>query len=196
VALHSRREVLDVLFAALSVGSLGCRRGDSIARERVCVHVLDPLGSVPDPLLERRRHATVKSAANRLFELGLPELLLCTTKVRFLEMFPYFWPLTRDEVDRFRRTVTVRFERATLTGPDDVEALVKTLRDHGEGWRVPGMTSAVILTLNDASIGWADAVVAASRDARIEELVVFKDPSVPPYLCDYPALQKGFRRPP
>jgi hypothetical protein len=50
--------------------------------------------------------------------------------------------------------------------------------------------------MNDCTRHWAAAVAAASREGGADEMVVFKDPTIPPYLCDQPALQKGFRRPP
>ena len=60
----------------------------------------------------------------------------------------------------------------------------------------PEQTAALILTLNDYTRYWSSHVITRWRNSTVKELVIFKDPTRAPYLCDYQALQKGFKRPP
>jgi hypothetical protein len=52
------------------------------------------------------------------------------------------------------------------------------------------------LTLNDLTRNTCRQLVNICREKRVAELVVFKDPSKPPYLCSYPSRQKGFKKKP
>jgi len=55
---------------------------------------------------------------------------------------------------------------------------------------------AVILTLNDYTKYTCPHLIESCRINKIDELIIFKDPSRPPYLCSHPSQQKGFKRPP
>ena len=56
--------------------------------------------------------------------------------------------------------------------------------------------SVGVFTYNDFTRFFARRLLLAFRSAGLSEVVVFKDPRLPPYLCDAPARQKRFRRPP
>jgi hypothetical protein len=193
----TRRDFLVRLSAAHAAFFLGCQRSggeDWLARERVCIHVFDPRGLIAKPLL-----ADLGSPPERgnqaYFNFGLPELAVCSTQEKFLQMFQYFWPVTQDEIAHLRRTVEVKFQRAAINGADDVQQLGSFLRDHQAG-QARGTTSAVLLTYNDYTRFWARAVIRAAQETKVDEFVLFKNPALPPYLCDYPAAQKGFKKPP
>jgi hypothetical protein len=131
-----------------------------------------------------------------LFTVGLPELLVCSTAGTLVDLFPYFWPLTREEFQAFSNSIKIEWVTDTLKDETDI----RRLRDHleaaaGQG-PVSGRTVTVVLTMNEYTRYWASGVAAASREGNAGELVIFKDPSVPPYLCDHRALQKSFRKPP
>jgi hypothetical protein len=40
------------------------------------------------------------------------------------------------------------------------------------------------------------SLVDLCRNGDIEELIIIKNPARAPYLCSYPSLQKGFKKPP
>jgi len=75
----------------------GCGRGDWFARERVCVHVYRPDQFLPLPLLEVPHAFPPARDGAALFGLGLPELLVCSHPRPLLQVFEYFWPLTKEE---------------------------------------------------------------------------------------------------
>jgi len=194
----TRRDFLVRLSAAHAAMIVGCQRTggqDWIGRERVCVHVFHPRGSIPKPLLEIAGRAPERGN-KAYFGFGLPELAVCTSQPKFLEMFPYFWPVTREEIARLRQTMEVKFQRAAVTGANDVEELGTFLRAHDGDAPRHGTSTAVLLTYNDYTRFWTPAVIRTAQDTMVDEFVLFKDPTLPPYLCDYPASQKGFKRPP
>ena len=194
----TRRDFLVRLSAAHAAMLLGCQRTggqDWLGRERVCVHVFNPRGPIPKPLLDNAGRAPDRGN-KAYFGFGLPELAVCTTQQKFLEMFQYFWPVTREEIARLRQTMEVKFQRVTITGADDVEEFGRVLRAHSRDVQRHGKSSAIVLTYNDYTRFWTPAVIRTAQDAMVDEIVLFKDPTLPPYLCDYPASQKGFKRPP
>jgi hypothetical protein len=132
----------------------------------------------------------------RRFQTGIPELLVCTTATGFLSLFQYFWPVSRDELKSLQTQVSVWFEKSEILGREDIDDLARYLSVRGNELRSGGWTSAVALTLNDYTAYWSSDVVALWRDSGVDEFVVFKDPRQAPYLCDYPSLQRGFKRPP
>ncbi|KPJ75361.1 MAG: hypothetical protein AMJ54_15220 [Deltaproteobacteria bacterium SG8_13] len=192
----SRREVLRFFMVALPAAAIGWKRIDFFDRELVCVHVYDPAQELPSPLLDPAGTAVRRSAAGPVFHVGLPELVLCRTKTGLLRFYPYFWPVSRSEVDQLRGSVQVLHQSRTIAGKKDVDTLLEKLLEHRQPGDRENGSLAVIFTLNDATRDACAAVVDVCRSMRVGELVVFKDPSRPPYLCSYPSRQKGFKRPP
>jgi len=190
----TRRELLQRLSVAWGAATLGCQKSDWFGKELVCIHIFGRQDPIPAPLLEKPSGAPGRRPPE-LFQVGLPELILCTTRTKFLDMFQYFWPFTRPELEQLQRAMTVEFQRATLSGAHDIAALQQRLNEQ-ESLRKPGTTTAVILTFNDATRHWASRLVEIVREASIDELIILKDPSRPPYLCDYPSRQRGFKKPP
>ncbi len=194
----TRREFLVRLSAAHAAMALGCNQsseGDWLGRERVCIHVFDLREPLPGPLQET--DTAVPPRGNKAyFNPGIPELALCTTSMKFLQMFQYFWPVTREEMARLERTTELRFQRAIINSGREIEEFAAYLRAHRGDSRPPGTSIAALFTFHDYTRQWIAAVVRASQQAGVDEFVLFKDPTLPPYLCDYPSRQKGFRRPP
>lgn len=85
------------------------------------------------------------------------------------------------------------FRVKQLSGEEDIRAAEQWLIGYTPS--APGGAAAVF-THNDFTRFFSRRLVSTFRRFGIEEIVVFKDPTVSPYLCDFPALQKGFRRQP
>lgn len=164
--------------------------------EHVCIHIFTSEILIPKPLLKSYRRVPRRSKRGRLFQVGIPELLVCTTTTGFLNVFQYFWPVSRDEMRYLEEQISVQFEKGEMTGRGDIGDLARYLRTQGDELRSGSGTSAVVLTLNDHTRYWSSDVIPLWRESGIEEFVVFKDPRRAPYLCDYSSLQKGFKRPP
>ena len=192
----TRREVLRLLMIALPAATIGWKRIDFFDRELVCVHVYDPAQELPRPLFEPASHPSRQPADHALFHVGLPELVICKTKISFLHSCPFFWPVTREEVRQTRGSIQVLQQIQSIAGHKHIDDLQKTLEEHRRQGEQKNGHLAVIFTLNDSSAAVCAAVVDACRSSRVNELVLFKDPSRPPYLCSYPSRQKGFKRPP
>jgi hypothetical protein len=111
-------------------------------------------------------------------------------------MFQYFWPFSRDDFARMQQSIEIRHYRPIVRGAPDIDDFAMYLRDHKTELDRGSTSSAVIFTFNEFTRHWTPEVIAASRDAGVKEFVLFKDPTQPPYLCTYPAKQKGFKRPP
>jgi hypothetical protein len=186
----SRRQVLQFLSIVLPADLLTAKFRDNFDKELVCSHVYDLRQPLPGPMLEKRGDTGPRSGGRKYFQIGLPELIICTTKIKFLDMFPYFWPITRQEVQRLHGAIEVVFQRKALSGKDDLTA-VKRMLD-----RQQRQTRAVIFTLNRYTRPWCAGLIKACRQGGADEMLIFKDPSQPPYLCRHPSLQKGFKRPP
>jgi len=194
----SRREFLERL-AAVYAGTVisGCsRRRDRFAQERVCIHVLHPEEFIPAPLLEKTDLQLRRSTTQDYFNIGLPELAVCETRTRLLDLFQYFWPFSRDDFENLQKAVQIRYQKAAINTPLDVAEFAAFLRQDRSQWAKAGASSAVLFTWNDFTRQWSPDLAAACRESAIHEFVVFKNPTEPPYLCDYPAKQKGFKRPP
>jgi hypothetical protein len=131
-----------------------------------------------------------------LFGLGLPELLVCSHPRPLLQVFEYFWPLTKEEFLEFERAATIHWTLDSIEGPEDLQRFREWLKSPRDAALRRGACTAVVFTMNGYTRHWASTVASACRDAHVDELVVFKDPTVSPYLCDHDSLQKGFRRPP
>ncbi len=194
----SRREFLERL-AAVYAGAVtvACsRRGDRFAQERVCIHVLHPQEFLPAPLLEKTDLQPRRRATLDYFNIGLPELAVCETRTMLLDLFQYFWPFSRDDFETLQKAVQIRYQKPAINTSADVAEVAAYLREHRSQWGKAGTGSAVLFTWNDFTRQWSPEIAAACRESAVQEFVVFKNPTEPPYLCDYPAKQKGFKRPP
>lgn len=193
----SRRVVLERLAAACGSAVFGCsRRSDPFARELVCIHIFHPVEPMPAPLLERTPRPPGRGGAEDAFGIGLPELIFCRARTALLDVFQHFWPFSRDDLARLRQSIEIQYSLGVIRSAGDVDDFVAHLRDHPANSAGDLPSSAVILTFNELTRPWTPDVIAASRDAGVDEFVLFKNPTLPPYLCDYPAKQKGFKRPP
>jgi hypothetical protein len=183
----------------LPASALGCKSEgaqDVFDKELVCVHIFKPGFKIPDPLWERYDSITVRGNLPDLFNLKIPELLLCSADKNFLSIFEYFWPIERAEFYDTLRKVTVKYEKIKITEKSDVSEFSGFLKNtHAELKRNIKKT-ALIFTLNDFTRYFAADILNLCQTYGINEIALLKDPSKPPYLCLYPSLQKGFKRPP
>jgi hypothetical protein len=88
------------------------------------------------------------------------------------------------------------FNRPEITGRKDIDELTSYLQEQKISIRSKSTNMALVLTFNEYTKYWVAHLFETWRNAGIGEFVIFKDPSRAPYLCDYPSLQKGFKRPP
>ena len=194
---YTRREILRILYLSLPISLLGCRiNKDAFDEERVCVHVFNKGISIPEPLIKGYDNIPARTVGNKLFEVGIPELLICKTTFSCLDMFQYFWPVTREEFKRLHGSLTVKFERSLITKKEDIEDFSRYLDGQPGSLRSESTKSVVILTLNNYTKYWSSRIITSWQNAGVEELVIFKDPAKAPYLCSFPSVQKGFKRPP
>jgi hypothetical protein len=181
---------------SLPASGLGCGSKDVFDKEHVCVHVFTPDIKIPEPLLERYEDIPARSPMTNLFNIGIPEILLCTTTSSFLQMFQYFWPITREEFQRVHGMISPKFEKPEIIGKADIDAVSKYLEEHRSSLYSKDTKSAILFTFNDYTKYWSAHLVALWQNSNVPELVIFKNPAHAPYLCDFPSLQKGFKRPP
>ncbi len=186
----TRRAYLRRLALVLAAAPLGgCGKRDPFAERCVCIHIFEPGDRLPPPLLEPPRRRGQSSPSRHDFDIGLPELLVCVMPVRLLDVHRYFGPVTRGHRDDLERAASLRFVRATLRSAEDLEALRAFLRRPlavGEG---RAALTTLILTLHGDNRRWLPGVVEAWREARLDQLVILKDPTTPPWLCEFPARQ-------
>ena len=192
----SRREFLRFLFIALPATLFGFKSRDNFDRELVCVHVYNPAQVLPEPLLIQSSEIGQRRPNKKYFQIGLAELILCRTEMKLLDMFQYFWPVSRPEVKRLRGSIKILFEKPVIEGVNSLIDFQKIVEKQNN--LRPGKKEAlvVILTLNDYTKYGCALIADICRSNGIDEFVIFKDPSRPPYLCSYPSQQKGFKRPP
>lgn len=193
---YTRREILRLFSLVLPATLIGCKNRDVFDEELVCVHVFHPECKMPEPLLAVYDYIPRRCKLRDLFQLGIPELILCTTSTDFLSLFQYFWPVTRYEFQRIDGLISARFSKSELSGTGDVVDFSKYLEDHRDALSMRDKKTAIIFTLNDFTKYYTSDLVELWWNYGIKEFVLFKDPSRSPYLCSYPALQKGFKRPP
>jgi hypothetical protein len=193
----SRRDFVERLASAYVATLWGCRKKtDWFARELVCVHVFDPREMLPPPLVQRATRPASRSATQESFSVGLPELVLCRTQRKFLDLFPYFWPISLADFEQIGKLIEILYHKDVLEGTADTDAFAEYVRTHTSDLLQPGSSAAVIFTFHDFTRHLAPAVVSVCQHANIAEFILFKDPSRAPYFCDYPAKQRGFKRPP
>lgn len=97
---------------------------------------------------------------------------------------------------KMQKSISVKFEKVRIIKAEDIYDLSKHLGGNVSSWRSQDSTLAVILTYNDYTKYWTHDVIEECRKFKIDEIVIFKDPTKSPYLCDFPSQQKGFKRPP
>ena len=195
----TRRQVLQMLSIILTTSSFGFKSEvaqDPFDKELVCVHILQPGFKIPDPLLERYKPIPVRESPSDLFSLKIPELLLCLTDIDFLSIFDYFWPIKNAEFHDAFRKVTITYEKVMITEEKDISEFSGLLEIINTESKEKFREAAVIFTLNEFTQYFAADILNLWQTYGIKEFVLFKDPSKPPYLCSYPSLQKGFKRPP
>jgi hypothetical protein len=188
--------MLAMIPPASAFGFRSQERPDAFDKELVCVHVFQPGFQIPDPLGKRHDSIPVRGKARELFHLNIPELLVCSTDTDFLTIFEYFWPIERTAFNDTLGNVTLTYAKAKMTAKSDVSELAGFLENMPAASKQQGKKSAVIFTLNDFTRYLVADILNLWQVFGINEFVLFKDPSKPPYLCSYPALQKGFKRPP
>jgi hypothetical protein len=169
---------------------------DAFDKELVCVHIFQTGFKIPDPLWER--YDSIPPRGNRLdlFNLKIPELLLCSTDKNFLSIFEFFWPIERVEFDNALGIATVMYEKLKITKRADVSDFSGFLENSHAELKRNIKKTAIIFTLNDFTRYFVVDILNLLQTYGIKEFILFKDPSKAPYLCSYPSLQKGFKRPP
>ena len=192
----SRREMLRFMTLVLPTALFGYTLIDYFDDELVCVHVYSLSKNLPDPLLQRNEESQKRIEGGAYFQIGLPELILCRTEIRLLDIFEYFWPVTRPEIQRFQNSSKVLFSLPVIEHADQLAELETALNRTGEKQTSEKGSRAVILTLNSYTRNACRRLVNLCRQKGVEEIVIFKDPSKPPYLCSYPSQQKGFKKKP
>ena len=192
----TRREMLQLLGLLFPATLLGFREKDSFDEELVCAHIFQPTFRLPEPLLTKYRSIPERNKLKNLFHVGIPELLLCTTEIKFLSIFQYFWPITRSEFQSSYKQIFIEYQKLELNEKQDILDFSRYLTSNWNGSKKEDSKSAIIFTYNDMTKYFASEIISQLQGFDIEELVLFKDPSKPPYLCSYPSLQKGFKRPP
>ena len=189
--------MLRFLTIAFPATLFGFNTRDYFDKELVCVHVYDPSQDLPEPLLAQSYKFGQRSSGTEYFQIGLPELILCRTEMKLLEMFQYFWPVTRPEVKRLQGWVKIIYKQPVMEDiVDKITDFQKILEEQNNLRQSKKGALAVILTLNDYTKNACPHLIEICRTNKIEELIIFKDPSRPPYLCSHPSQQKGFKRPP
>ncbi len=191
MASLTRRQVMELLATALPLSTLGCRSTELPPEDRVCAHVYPATLEVPASLLTDFGPPPAARTGTPPFTTGLPDVFICTTAVPFLKLFPYFWPVAPEEFRRARDSIRTLYRIDELSAAARAEEVERWLA----GRSLPA-GSAGVFTLNDFTRYFARRLLGALRSAGLAEIVVFKDPRVPPWLCDAPAVQKRFRRPP
>jgi hypothetical protein len=192
----TRRELLKMLSILLPASLVKCGKSDVFVWERVCVHIFNHGIAIPEPLLKRYERIPRRNPKRTFFQVGIPELLVCTTPAGLLESFLYFWPLTREEFRQAHRRMNVHYQVNAIATRSDIHNLQTYLQDHGSSLRPRDTKTALVAVLNDYTKFWMGEVMDIWKNSALDEVVILKDPTRPPYLCDYPALQKGFKRPP
>ncbi len=192
----TRREILQFFTMLIPATLLGFREKDSFDEELVCVHIFQPTFQIPEPLLTQYRTIPTRDKLKNLFQVGIPELLLCTTEIKFLSIFQYFWPITRSEFQSSYKQISIEYNKLELNEKKDILDFSRYLESNWNGSKKEDTKSAIIFTYNDMTKYFASEIISQWQGFGIKELVLFKDPSKAPYLCSYPSLQKGFKRPP
>jgi len=192
----TRREILRLFSMALPAALLGFSGRNYFNDELVCIHVYNINEDIPEPLLARYDMIPARPKSGSYFEIGLPELILCQTKIRLLDMFEYFWPFSRQDFQLMQRSISIHLKRRVIAGSNEINNLSEHLESQTRSLQIPDATLAVILTLNDYTKYWSYSLVELCRNSDIEELVIIKNPARAPYLCGYPSQQKGFKKPP
>lgn len=187
----TRRQLLGLLAGALPCSSLACGSRELLPEERVCVHVYPESLALPASVLEDFGVPPSRRPTGSPFTTGLPELFVCTSSTPFLQLFPYFWPVATDEFQRARDSIRILFQVDRLSSVVEADRAERWLRGHSLS-----AGSVGVFTYDDFTRFFARRLLLAFRGAGLSEIVVFKDPRVSPYLCDAPACQKRFRRPP
>jgi hypothetical protein len=188
--------MLRFLLAALPARLFGYRKTDFFDDELVCVHVYHPAQDLPAPLTDAHRRLEKRPDDRPCFNMGLPELVLCEPRMALLDLFQYFWPISRQEVTRLQHQIEIRHKVDKLLGIEDLQGLEHALETRKQRHSSEPPSWAVILTLNDDTRHMCPRLVDLCKKYHIDELIIFKDPSQPPYLCSYPSRQKGFKKPP
>jgi hypothetical protein len=184
--------MLRFLTVVLPTALMGYKAIDYFDEELVCVHVYDLSQNLPDPLLESNETSEKRIEGGSYFQIGLPELILCRTEMKLLDIFDYFWPVTRSEIQRFQNSSTVLYSLPMIEYVDLFAGLETAITRA----KTQKGSLAAILTLNDYTENACLRLVNIGRARGVAELVIFKDPSKPPYLCSYPSRQKGFKKKP
>jgi hypothetical protein len=196
MATLTRREVLKVLSMMLPASVVRCSRNDVFQEERVCVHVYDHEIALPEPLLQKYKDRPSRPTRTQLFNIGISELVLCSTPASFVKLFQYFWPIARAEFQQVHHSITIQYQEPTLAGRETLDKLKGYLENVSSAILSNEKKTALLMNLNDHTKYWTADLLEIWRVYKINEFVVFKDPTKSPYLCDYLALQKGFKRPP
>ena len=188
----SRREMLRFMTVVLPTALFGYRAIDYFDDELVCVHVYELSQDLPKPLLEPVETSEKRIEERAYFQIGLPELILCRAEARLMDIFAYFWPVLRSEIQRFQNSSQVLYSLPIFEHVNQLSGLEAAISQNKD--RKGSM--AVILTFNDYTRTGCLRMLNICREMGVSELVIFKDPSKPPYLCSYPSQQKGFKKKP
>jgi hypothetical protein len=115
--------MLRFLTIVLPTALFGFKTIDYFDQELVCVHVYGLSQNLPGPLWERHEKPENRIEGGSYFQIGLPELIVCRTEIRLLDIFAYFWPVTRPEIQRFQNSSKVLFSLPIIAHVDRLAGL-------------------------------------------------------------------------
>ena len=192
----SRREMLHFLAIVLPATLMGFKGKDYFDKELVCIHIYNLDQPLPKPMLEKAKRIKNRLPGKEYFQIGMPELILCRLEMSLLDMFQYYWPVSRSEIRHLQKKIKILFKKQVIEKIDALDDFQKVLDRKINVLQHSKELLAVILTVNDYTIHACPNIVHICQSKGVNELIIFKDPSQPPYLCSYPSQQKGFKRPP
>ena len=123
----SRREMLYFLAILLPATLVGFKGRDYFDKELVCIHIYDLDQPLPKPLLEKTKRIKKRSPGKEYFQIGMPELILCRTGMKLLDMFQYYWPVSRSEINQLQEQITILFKKHVIEKIDGLIDFRKVL---------------------------------------------------------------------
>ena len=130
----TRREILKILSLSIPATLLRCSKKDLLEGERVCIHIFNKNIEIPKPLLKQYNNTPNRPENSKFFQIGVPELLLCTSPISLINIFQYVWPISQDEFKRFHGSISIRFKKYEIAGRKDIDDFVNDYKDE-MGWK-------------------------------------------------------------
>ena len=181
----NRRKFTQAIFGGLLLSSILKPAGCNKSNVERCIHWYNLNDKIPQILLAGKFTDSSDIFYSRMdkgnFSIGLPELVIFTSEISIGKRFKEFYPFTQKQLEWLRAHITMI---QSLQKVDSIKNVELTFDRITAKLNNQTTNNGIIYTFHKHNFKPLPKVIELGQAHNLKELIIIKDPTVPPYLCD------------